>query len=71
MTFVSKHSVLIRQHECPQHPNDIWNGIKRFDLGLTGAKASQMFTVRESVADYRYAAALVAIALRMSATNSR
>jgi hypothetical protein len=54
-----------------QHPNDTWNGIKRFDLGLTGAKASQMFTVRESVADYRYAAALIAIALRMSATNSR
>jgi hypothetical protein len=35
------------------------------------AKASQMFTGRESVAGYRYAAALVAIALRMSATNSR
>jgi len=35
------------------------------------AKVSQMFTVRESVADYRYAAALIAIASRMSATNSR
>ena len=42
-----------------------------FDFGPTGAKASQMFTGRESVADCRYAAALVAIALRMSATNSR
>jgi hypothetical protein len=40
-------------------------------LPRVASEVAQMFTVRESVADYRYAAALVAIALRMSATNSR
>jgi hypothetical protein len=35
------------------------------------AFALQMFSGRGSVADYRYAAALVAIAFRMSATSSR
>jgi hypothetical protein len=42
--------------------------IKRFGFGLTGAKASLTFTVRK---DFCYAAAFVAIAARMSVTNSR
>jgi hypothetical protein len=73
MTFVPStvSSFVSTSVRIGQHPNDTWNCIKRFDPELTGAKASQMFTLRESVADYRYAAALIAIALRMSATNSR
>jgi hypothetical protein len=57
-----------------QRPRDLLSpsadrhDIKRFGLGLTGAKASLMFTVCK---DFCYAAAFVAIAVRMSVTNSR